>query len=295
MPDTLPNNQKLVPISEAAEILGVSIDTIRRWDKEGTLHSERPNGKDRYFSVEDLEKVKLGKPLSISEVAEKLHVSQSTLRRIEKKGYITPERDNNGERVYTQKSLEEFLTSSYFLRKREVEHEILKPLHDSDNTPILIPRIADQVVAQAPALTPLENQVNKDDVKILIQKTEKENTKVIGLIASDMASNIKHINGLMMFRKVFFFSLLFISTTSLIIIAILTLFFIAFPEQTGLFFGYRGAFLPINAKKISLAQNTAVLGAAQVPPGNSVAIENSFNISDINIAAKVLRPFSNIS
>ncbi|MEK7548538.1 MAG: MerR family DNA-binding transcriptional regulator [Patescibacteria group bacterium] len=27
-----------VAIGEAAEILGVSIDTVRRWDREGVLH-----------------------------------------------------------------------------------------------------------------------------------------------------------------------------------------------------------------------------------------------------------------
>src|SRR5258706_157311 len=267
MPDSLPNKTaKLVPISEAAEILGVSIDTIRRWDKEGTLHSERPNGKDRYFSVDELEKVKLGKPLSISEVAERLHISQSTLRRIEKKGFIKPKRDTNGERVYTQNSLEEFLSSSYFLRKKEVEHEILKPLHDSDSTPIPIRLPVFQAVAPQPAQVivqpPVENQVNQEDVKALIQKTETENTKVISLIASDMANNMKRINGLLLFRKALFFSLVFISTTTLIIVSILTLFFLIFPEQTGLFFGMRIASIPAKTQKLSMSKSQDVLGAS---------------------------------
>src|SRR5258706_9677159 len=121
MPDSLPNKTaKLVPISEAAEILGVSIDTIRRWDKEGTLHSERPNGKDRYFSVEDLEKVKLGKPLSISEVAEKLHVSQSTLRRIEKKGLINRKRMAIEGVDKKKNQFKNFSTPLSFLRKERV-------------------------------------------------------------------------------------------------------------------------------------------------------------------------------
>src|SRR5947209_29597 len=109
MPTNLPKDKKLISISEAAKILGVSIDTIRRWDKAGILHSERPDGKTRYFSLAELEQVKFSKPLSISEAAQKIGVSSSTLRRLDKKGLINPERDANGERLYTQKTLEDFL------------------------------------------------------------------------------------------------------------------------------------------------------------------------------------------
>lgn len=62
--------QKLVPIGEAAKFLNVSIDTIRRYDKMGILHSQRPGGKIRYFDVEELKKLKSSKPLiSTSQVA----------------------------------------------------------------------------------------------------------------------------------------------------------------------------------------------------------------------------------
>jgi len=92
MPKLLPETEKLIPVSEAAQILGVSIDTIRRWDKKGVLHSERPNGKDRYFSLEELEKVKFSAPLTITEASKRLQISASTLRRLEKKGFIKPQR-----------------------------------------------------------------------------------------------------------------------------------------------------------------------------------------------------------
>ena len=48
-------SKKLIPIGEAAKFLGVSVDTVRRWDERGILHPSRPNGKDRYFSLEELE------------------------------------------------------------------------------------------------------------------------------------------------------------------------------------------------------------------------------------------------
>lgn len=47
---------KLLRIKEAAEILGVSIDTLRRWDKSGKLVAIRKDGGGhRYYSEKDLE------------------------------------------------------------------------------------------------------------------------------------------------------------------------------------------------------------------------------------------------
>lgn len=64
--------QKLIPIGEAAKILKVSIDTLRRYDKLGILHSTRPGGKIRYFDVEELRKIKSSKPLiATSRVAQR--------------------------------------------------------------------------------------------------------------------------------------------------------------------------------------------------------------------------------
>src|SRR5450759_1536348 len=132
MPDNPPTNKKLVPISEAAKILGVSMDTIRRWDKNGTLKSKRTAGNTRHFSIDDLEKIKLSKKLSISEVAKQLKISQSTLRRLEDRGLIKPERNNNGERLYGSDTLEAFLHSDYFMRQKQVQEEILKPLEKEE-------------------------------------------------------------------------------------------------------------------------------------------------------------------
>jgi len=40
----------LIAIGEAARILGVSVDTIRRWEREGRLASIRTLGGQRRFS-----------------------------------------------------------------------------------------------------------------------------------------------------------------------------------------------------------------------------------------------------
>src|SRR3989344_8725438 len=108
MSKNLPKAEKLVSISEAAEFLSVSLDTIRRWDKNGTLHSQRPNGKDRYFSIDELENKKLSTALSITEAAHRLGISPSTLRRLEQKKLIKPNRATSGERIYTREILEAF-------------------------------------------------------------------------------------------------------------------------------------------------------------------------------------------
>lgn len=50
--------RKLLSIGEATVFFGVSIDTIRRWDEVGLLHSVRPTGKTRFFYKDELEKLK---------------------------------------------------------------------------------------------------------------------------------------------------------------------------------------------------------------------------------------------
>ncbi len=47
----------LLSIGEASEYLGVSIDTLRRWEKRGKIESLRSPGNHRYFSVESLDKL----------------------------------------------------------------------------------------------------------------------------------------------------------------------------------------------------------------------------------------------
>jgi excisionase family DNA binding protein len=109
--------RKYLSISETAKFLGVSIDTIRRWDKNHTLNSIRLDGKNRYFDFEELTKLKSNKPLSISEAATRLGVSITTLRRLEVRGLLTPSRDANGERLYTKESLDHYLDNRNFSRK----------------------------------------------------------------------------------------------------------------------------------------------------------------------------------
>ncbi|GEM_PF-1444999 len=108
MPNDLPTEPKYIAIRTAAEFLGVSIDTLRRWDKQGILKAQRPNGKDRVFLVKDLERFKYAHPLQVSEAADLLGMSISTLRRLETRGKLVPKRDSNGRRIYNFAELARF-------------------------------------------------------------------------------------------------------------------------------------------------------------------------------------------
>lgn len=46
--------KKTVPIAEAAQILSVSLDTIRRWEKKGLIKASRAANNIRIFDVEEL-------------------------------------------------------------------------------------------------------------------------------------------------------------------------------------------------------------------------------------------------
>jgi len=52
------DNKKLLRIKEAAEMLGVNPETLRRWDNEGRLKAVRlGKRKDRRYKEEDIKKI----------------------------------------------------------------------------------------------------------------------------------------------------------------------------------------------------------------------------------------------
>lgn len=55
---------KLLRIHEAAEILGVHPETLRRWDRQGILNAIRVGArKDRRYATEDIQKKIRGKEI----------------------------------------------------------------------------------------------------------------------------------------------------------------------------------------------------------------------------------------
>lgn len=106
-------------IGDAARLLGVSIDTIRRWEKKGKVTAERLDGKNRYFAKEEIVKCKKNRPLTISQVAKRFKLSPITLRRLEEKGYISPKRNRNGVRIYDESCIGNFVMSDYFKNRAD--------------------------------------------------------------------------------------------------------------------------------------------------------------------------------
>src|SRR5437764_3574701 len=48
---------ELVPIGEAARALGVSVDTLRRWERDGRLRSERDHANRRVIPASEIERL----------------------------------------------------------------------------------------------------------------------------------------------------------------------------------------------------------------------------------------------
>jgi len=63
MPKTKDELPKLLTIRQAAEVLNVHVETLRRWDKSGKLKAIRVNERgDRRYRPEDLEKLMKTQP-----------------------------------------------------------------------------------------------------------------------------------------------------------------------------------------------------------------------------------------
>ncbi len=60
---------RLISIGELAELKAVSVDTIRRWEKEGKLKSVRTDGGHRRYRLADFVKQKTGKTIAYARVS----------------------------------------------------------------------------------------------------------------------------------------------------------------------------------------------------------------------------------
>lgn len=56
--DTPSNEADLVPIGEAARIFGVTVATVRRWEREGKISAQRTPGGQRRFNRAEIERVR---------------------------------------------------------------------------------------------------------------------------------------------------------------------------------------------------------------------------------------------
>lgn len=198
-------NAGLVSIGQAAKILGVSVDTIRRWDKSGHIHSVRPDGKNRYFSLEEIENLKFeGRRLTIGEASDQLNISPSTLRRLEEKGIVVPDRDENGDRLYDRETLKHFVNSDYFMRQKEVEQEVLKPL---------LPK----------------------DEQSKISETKGHDSLAHAMLGEHHIT----LQSLVRFKKWFYRSLAGIAAAFLLVVVVIAILFLVYPEGSANMLGYK--------------------------------------------------------
>ena len=56
--DTQGSEADLVPIGEAARIFGVTVATVRRWEREGKISAQRTPGGQRRFDRAEIERAR---------------------------------------------------------------------------------------------------------------------------------------------------------------------------------------------------------------------------------------------
>ena len=56
--DTESSEAGLVPIGEAARIFGVTVATVRRWEREGKISAQRTPGGQRRFDRAEIERAR---------------------------------------------------------------------------------------------------------------------------------------------------------------------------------------------------------------------------------------------
>ena len=56
--DTQSGEANLVPIGEVARIFGVTVATVRRWEREGKIGAERTPGGQRRFDRAEIERAR---------------------------------------------------------------------------------------------------------------------------------------------------------------------------------------------------------------------------------------------
>ncbi|MDE6004276.1 MAG: MerR family transcriptional regulator [Oscillospiraceae bacterium] len=98
-----------------AEMLGVSVKTLQRWDKSGILTAYRTTKNRRYYTDEHyaeylgIENVKEINHYTQKDFAKMLGISVKTLEHWDKNGVLKAYRTKNNKRYYTDKHYAEFI------------------------------------------------------------------------------------------------------------------------------------------------------------------------------------------
>jgi molybdopterin-binding protein len=58
--------ERTYPASEAARALGISLDTLRRWDRQGRIRTERDRANRRFVPASEIERLRGSEPHVLS-------------------------------------------------------------------------------------------------------------------------------------------------------------------------------------------------------------------------------------
>lgn len=71
------NKAEWMSIGQAAKYLGVSRDTLRRWEKRGKIKAVRSPTNRRYYTKKQLDELMLGEKEKVSQARKKLAVGKT--------------------------------------------------------------------------------------------------------------------------------------------------------------------------------------------------------------------------
>ena len=173
---------KLLTIGEAAKYLGVSIDTLRRWEVRGRITPYRSPGGHRYYIREDLDKLfnkrytrdEFSEPIKKGEPVEEISEATTSEPQI-----IEPEPPNTTDTVQTLPSVNETATQPEIEVPKETPAVVIEPPQERSLLEP-IPIVTNQNVTMPSVTTPItidtadtQNQKLKE---ILGEKKENKPT-----------------------------------------------------------------------------------------------------------------------
>jgi molybdopterin-binding protein len=79
---------RVIPIGEAAKALGVSVDTLRRWEREGRLKTERGPGNRRMIAAADVERLGGHEPVRVGDTFSARNRFEGVVESVEVTGVV---------------------------------------------------------------------------------------------------------------------------------------------------------------------------------------------------------------
>lgn len=167
--------KNLLTIGKASEYLGVSIDTLRRWEKKRRIEPLRSPGGHRYFLKEDLDRL-FGKKYTHDEAAEKVVKKEAVEKIVEKSEQITPTQTYASINYPTLEPKEESTEIDRPVRDIKIpEVKLIRIIKTSEDTKIVgseVQEVQKQVVATSILTPPAPSQNLENSSVEYIQNTQ---------------------------------------------------------------------------------------------------------------------------